>query len=1042
MVFRPLVLLSLVGICEAGAHWNLRHTHDASDWVQRERSIGSQRGGKDDAVVGEIHSKSGRAVDDSADRVVGDSFHGGEGKGKAKLETKVGSMVMGMLTGEGGITQSLEAQLGSMVMKLLTGKGASIRHIVQIAHDRMEISDAVRRLEGKLPSEVTSLVRLTDSKAVVTPKATEDSLQKARKILNNMVETSWNDLDMILIECKEFQERNRGTLQQVITDTARLGSRVANLEQKKVGANQGIAQQDRLRKAAEESLEQMTTQYRITRARDTAEMAKRKNDEAVFILLLNLTTCGSRRSKLMQLGNALGINKPLLQICSTEDGPELHFDKPELQARVEQMMTPGARLALRVALGQVLEQDSHEIGLSQIARPKAMLMNNTSARFPSPSVRMAAVHAQAAPIEANWRKCADGQSNCGVLHDSMSLQWAKLRDLVDELQAAMDKNEDEFKREQSNLNEQLTMISNSKTQDMEVLAEVISQTNLDTDERMAKDEEMRGIEAAFKAKMQECRARIEDITFTNICAVKKVRNAILMQSSVSPPDAITDCDVKDWVAAECSMDCDDSCPQPDPSACGGWQALTREVIVIANEFGVRCPVLGKRKKCNQFKCPVNCMMSMWSGWGKCTKECEGGVQGKTRSILTKPRNGGEECDSVQEERNCNTGSCDRDCSLVDWSEWTPCSMGCGGGFIERTRAVSVPIRGQGRCPAKRNPTRYQRRDCNTHSCVGDEVCVAKQDLIILIDASGSMKLTGFEILRDFAANLTSRYEGMYYGKDAMQLGVILYGNGHLLSDGSVVPAINVLGLTSDMSSVRKAIMPLQWQRGFTNLAQALVLADTMLQQGGRSDAQSGLLVFGDGKYAFQYETGEKVRELKDKNVKIFMAPISISSETKEIDKIKEWTSHPWETNFEFIPGIEALKFNQEVLAGKLIAKFCSDSVSPSLTRAKEQDAKYMLVRKGGMPNDNCGPKSKVGKLGSLDDCASAAREQRKTAFSWGRDMEADVCWVGAINVTHDWFFHYLMFRENPPCPEGDWTANPYYDTYAIEPPKDEFATKR
>merc|ERR1719412_835969 len=66
----------------------------------------------------------------------------------------------------------------------------------------------------------------------------------------------------------------------------------------------------------------------------------------------------------------------------------------------------------------------------------------------------------------------------------------------------------------------------------------------------------------------------------------------------------------------------------------------------------------REKKCKQKKCPVDCLMSAWSGWSKCTKDCESGVEAKTRSVLTKPKNGGKGCDSVQEERPCNTGSCD------------------------------------------------------------------------------------------------------------------------------------------------------------------------------------------------------------------------------------------------------------------------------------------------------------------------------------------------------------------------------------------------
>ena len=75
------------------------------------------------------------------------------------------------------------------------------------------------------------------------------------------------------------------------------------------------------------------------------------------------------------------------------------------------------------------------------------------------------------------------------------------------------------------------------------------------------------------------------------------------------------------------------------------------------------------------------------------------MQGKTRTvIITKPRNGGKLCDTIQESRQCNTGSCDRDCARHEWIDWSPCSMACGGGLQTRIHKVDVPIRSQGKCP--------------------------------------------------------------------------------------------------------------------------------------------------------------------------------------------------------------------------------------------------------------------------------------------------------------------------------------------------------
>merc|ERR1719324_36629 len=147
-------------------------------------------------------------------------------------------------------------------------------------------------------------------------------------------------------------------------------------------------------------------------------------------------------------------------------------------------------------------------------------------------------------------------------------------------------------------------------------------------------------------------------------------------SKVSPPEKIVDCGVSAWVPGECSVPCDDTCPHKNnPFGCGGWQTLTREIVVKNNEFGIACQCLSRQRKCGQKKCPVDCVQSKWSGW-------------------------------------------------------SPCSVACGGGFQERWKRVIIPIRGDGKCPKPKSKRRYGFRKCNSHECVGDEVCVAKQDLVL------------------------------------------------------------------------------------------------------------------------------------------------------------------------------------------------------------------------------------------------------------------------------------------------------------------------
>jgi hypothetical protein len=158
-------------------------------------------------------------------------------------------------------TRMLDMMKGMLESKFGSKHSAAPQDIAQLIQNKMDIKDAVQRLDGKLPADVASLVRMsTDSdSSAKSSKAKgrfdEESLQKARGILNDMIFTAWKELDDVIFECKVFQERNRGTYEQVVGDIARLGSQLAQLGDKRVEASEGIMEQDRLRKEAEAAID-------------------------------------------------------------------------------------------------------------------------------------------------------------------------------------------------------------------------------------------------------------------------------------------------------------------------------------------------------------------------------------------------------------------------------------------------------------------------------------------------------------------------------------------------------------------------------------------------------------------------------------------------------------------------------------------------------------------------------------------------------------------------------------------------------------------
>jgi hypothetical protein len=485
--------------------------------------------------------------------------------------------------GESSNTNTIESELGSMVMSMLTSNRPTVHDIQEAASSKMALSDAVERVQDKLPAEIASLVRLSATEGADTQGFSEVALQKARRILNSMVEASQTELDAAVIECKEFCLRNRKTYAQVQTDLARLGSQIADLERKRSESAEGIAQQDQSRADVTSQFQVETRNYQTISYSNQQEMTVRSNDLAVFTFILQMVKC--KGSSLVQLDEA---DAPV-QVCSTQDGLELNFEDPKVQAKIERMMTPSARKALREALGE-------GAFLQLIEEPASTVMNTTTAAAALTAAMPTVPPAQGPNPRGQWKKCTGTKPNCGLLHDTMSIQWGKFKDLVDALQAEMDKNQDAFEKVSANMNDQLSTITSEKGVLMQMQAETISAINADTQERTEKDLQERDLRKEYEKRMTEYKARISEILFTNICAVRQVRNSVMSYSSTSPPAKITDCNVGDWVPGACSVACDDACPNPDPYQCGGWQTLTREAVVSPNQFGINCPPLTNKKK--------------------------------------------------------------------------------------------------------------------------------------------------------------------------------------------------------------------------------------------------------------------------------------------------------------------------------------------------------------------------------------------------------------------------------------------------------------
>merc|ERR1719409_860324 len=108
------------------------------------------------------------------------------------------------------------------------------------------------------------------------------------------------ELDDKVISCKEFEDRNRGAFDQVMTDIARLGESIADYERLKSESEENINVKETEITTMVEMIKKEETIYTKILYENRREMTIRKNDLAVFQFMMQLTKCQDE-SALMQL---------------------------------------------------------------------------------------------------------------------------------------------------------------------------------------------------------------------------------------------------------------------------------------------------------------------------------------------------------------------------------------------------------------------------------------------------------------------------------------------------------------------------------------------------------------------------------------------------------------------------------------------------------------------------------------------------------------------------------------------------------------------
>lgn len=146
---------------------------------------------------------------------------------------------------------------------------------------------------------------------------------------------------------------------------------------------------------------------------------------------------------------------------------------------------------------------------------------------------------------------------------------------------------------------------------------------------------------------------------------------------------------------------------------GGTQTQSRTVLQEPMYNGTLCGGLRVLQTCNENACPpTDCTLLEWSSWSSCSlasgKTCGEGTQTRSREIDLPAMLGGS-CPFALTENGACALPCPIDCVAGEWGAWTMCDKACNTGTQTRVRNIDSPARFGGKCTASLG----EMQTCNT-----------------------------------------------------------------------------------------------------------------------------------------------------------------------------------------------------------------------------------------------------------------------------------------------------------------------------------------
>lgn len=420
-------------------------------------------------------------------------------------------------------------------------------------------------------------------------------------------------------------------------------------------------------------------------------------------------------------------------------------------------------------------------------------------------------------------------------------------------------------------------------------------------------------------KVRDCTETAEQYQ-REICGLVETRQAIYWRFvSSNRNNVIQDCRVTDWTASVCNKSCVNSrTEQP------GYQQLTRTRVMSGNQYGTSCPALSRSVTCNEgVLCPVDCQMSAWSGWAKCSRKCGGGEQYRTRTVLRPATGSGAVCGVTAQSKLCNVGACQSSCTFGDWSAWGPCSKRCKWsrsspvGHASRKRPVVSESRPGACSPADAQ----QLQTCNAHTCsrnVNTLRCTSPRDMLVVLDGSASIQSSDGSSFTHAKQLVTNLVQHSTFSGDgaALRYSLVLFG--------AARPQV-LSPMTGNKQTYLNAVQTAAFQGGFSNVAAALATANQVSQLatvGDRPLKQETLLLITGSNLNTNVATATAARRLRAVGVRVVVLQVQpITNPTVTGDEpVCQIASAPCADNWMRVSSWTQLSNRNEL--GKFLATVC------------------------------------------------------------------------------------------------------------------------